>query len=85
MLKKSGVTVQIVGDNQVIFSNGVTYEVKEGKIYKNYVKICDYVDTGSEFRWKEGQEGNIIEVFIHLKSGNNEFAKTTEYVIGIGY
>ena len=75
-IENNEVSVSSVGETEVVFSNGVTFQFKDNGIYKNYVKICDQVQD-CQFSSTTMGENIVIKVYLEIST---DFAKTLEYV-----
>ena len=61
----------------ITFSDGTTYTIKEGGIYRDKVKICNNVSDESQFKF-EAKDGKIL-VTANLTFGDT-FAKNVQYL-----
>lgn len=66
-------------DNSISFATGNTFAFQEHNIYFNYIKICENV-SNLQFATSEINDKTVIEVLITIGE-NNEYTKTTKYVL----
>ena len=72
--------VKDAGDaSKITFSNGITYTFLGDGIYRDKVKLCTNVQD-CKFSVIEDKGKQIVTVYLEMGK-NDEFAKTTEYVV----
>ncbi len=68
-----------IKDNSITFATGNTFTFQNNSIYFNHIKICEKV-SNLQFAKENQNEKTVINVLIVIGE-NNEYTKTTQYVL----
>lgn len=68
-----------IGDTSISFTTGNAFTFQDNSIYFNYIKICENIDN-VQFSASTENEKQVVNVLITIGK-NNEYTKTTKYVL----
>lgn len=68
-----------IKDNSITFTTGNTFTFQNNSIYFNHIKICEKV-SNLQFA-KETKNGKTVINVLIVIGENNEYTKTTQYVL----
>lgn len=73
--------INVIKDTSITFKSGNTFTFQDNSIYLNNIKICENI---SNLQFKKEQVNNKIIIKVLLTIGeNNEYTKTTSYVLNV--
>ena len=71
--------INVITDNRVSFKSGHTFTFQDNSIYINNVKICEDI-YNAQFKEEVINNKTVIKVLLTIGQ-NNEYTKTTSYVL----